>query len=109
MPPMSFFVEKNYTVEYRSHCVEWLNPEGNLEICNDGEDCTEPWCYVIADVYCDPSIIYIIRSFADTEYAGSLKFSMIITTMNDNDNDNNNITDYTDNHANDDEISIEIE
>lgn len=58
-------------------------------------------------MYCDPSIIYNTHSFADSEYAGSLKFSMIITTMNDN--DNNIITDYTDNDANDDEISIKIE
>ena len=83
MPPMSFFVEKNYTVEYGSYCGELLNPERNLEIFNDGEDCTEPWSYVAADVYCDSSILYNSHSFADTEYAGSHKFS-IFDGYNDN-------------------------
>ena len=75
MPPLSFFVEKNYTAEYGSYCGEWLNPEGKPAICNDGKDCTEPWCYVAADADCDPSMTYPTRFFADTEFASSLKFS----------------------------------
>ena len=75
MPPMSFFSDQNYTETYGSWCAEWLNPEGKLGICNDGKDCTEPWCYVAADADCDPSMTYPTRFFADTEYASSLKFS----------------------------------
>ena len=75
MPPMSFFGDQNYTETYGSWCAEWLNPEGELAICNDGKDCTEPWCYVAADADCDPSMTYPTCFFADTEYASSLKFS----------------------------------
>ena len=75
MPPMSFFSDQNYTETYGSWCAEWLNPEGKLGICNDGKDCTEPWCYVAADADCDPSMTYPTRFFADTEFASSLKFS----------------------------------
>ena len=75
MPPVEFYTDKGYDAEYGSSCNEWLNPEGKPAICNDGKDCTEPWCYVAADADCDPSVTYDTRFFADTEYAGTLKFS----------------------------------
>lgn len=75
MPPVNFFTDKDYIEAYGSYCNEWLNPEGAPAICNDGKNCTEPWCYVAADADCDPSITYDTRFFADTEYAGTLKFS----------------------------------
>ena len=98
MPPVEFFTDKDYIIEYGSYCNEWLNPEGKPAICNDGEDCTEPWCYVAADADCDPAITYDTRFFADTEYAGTLKFSndaCVTDDHDDHDHDHSEDSDHS--------------
>ena len=85
MPPLSFFGDQkigdqNFTETYGSWCKKWLNPDGKLGICANGDDCTKGWCYVAADADCDPSQTFTPNhgvgiSFYKTEFASSLKFS----------------------------------
>jgi hypothetical protein len=78
MPPASLFTDAGYPAEYGSSCEAWdLADESCVEGgANFGVDwCTEAWCYVAADNTCDPAA-YDTVFFADTEYAGTLKFAV---------------------------------
>ena len=78
MPPSTLFTDAGYPAEYGSSCQAWdvEDPSCQEGEANYGVDwCTEAWCYVAADNTCDPAA-YDTVFFADTEYAGTLKFAV---------------------------------
>ena len=78
LPPSSFFTEAGYPAEYGSSCSAWdvEDPSCQEGEANYGVDwCTEAWCYVAAENTCDPAA-YDTVFFAETEYAGTLKFAV---------------------------------
>ena len=78
MPPSTLFTDAGYPAEYGSSCSAWdvEDPSCQEGEANYGVDwCTEAWCYVAAENTCDPAA-YDTVFFADTEYAGTLKFAV---------------------------------
>ena len=78
MPPSTLFTDAGYPADYGSSCQAWdvEDPSCQEGEANYGVDwCTEAWCYVAADNTCDPAA-YDTVFFADTEYAGTLKFAV---------------------------------
>ena len=78
MPPSSLFTDKGYPADYGTSCQAWdvEDPSCQEGEANYGVDwCTESWCYVAAENTCDPAA-YDTVFFADTEYAGTLKFAV---------------------------------
>ena len=78
MPPATLFTDAGYPADYGSSCQAWdvEDPSCQEGEANYGVDwCTEAWCYVAAENTCDPAA-YDTVFFADTEYAGTLKFAV---------------------------------
>ena len=78
MPPSTLFTDAGYPAEYGASCSAWdvEDPSCQEGEANYGVDwCTEAWCYVAAENTCDPAA-YDTVFFADTEYAGTLKFAV---------------------------------
>lgn len=78
MPPSSLFTDAGYVEEYGASCGAWdlKDPSCKEGEANYGQDwCTKKWCYVSADNTCDPAA-YDTVFFADTDYAGTLKFAV---------------------------------
>ena len=78
LPPSTLFTDAGYPADYGSSCQAWdvEDPSCQEGQANYGVDwCTEAWCYVAADNTCDPAA-YDTVFFADTEYAGTLKFAV---------------------------------
>ena len=78
MPPSSLFTDKGYPADYGTKCSDWDKEDPTCQDgkANWGKDwCTEAWCYVAAENDCDPAA-YDTVFFADTEYAGTLKFAV---------------------------------
>ena len=78
MPPSSLFTEAGYPADYGSSCQAWdlEDPSCQEGEANYGVDwCTEAWCYVATENTCEPAA-YDTVFFADTEYAGTLKFAV---------------------------------
>ena len=78
MPPSSLFTDKGMPAEYGASCSDWDKEDPSCQEgqANYGLDwCTEDWCYVAADNDCMPAA-YDTVFFADTEYAGTLKFAV---------------------------------
>ena len=71
-------IRGTYPADYGTKCSDWDKEDPT---CQDGEAnwgkdwCTEAWCYVAAENDCDPAA-YDTVFFADTEYAGTLKFAV---------------------------------
>ena len=78
MPPAATFTDQGYPADYGTTCQAWdvEDPSCQEGEANYGVDwCTEAWCYVSATNTCDPAA-YDTVFFADTEYAGTLKFAV---------------------------------
>merc|ERR1712086_1008631 len=78
MPPSSMFTDKGYPEGYGASCSEWDKDDASCQEgqANYGLDwCTEKWGYVAAENTCDPAA-YDTVFFADTVYAGTLKFAV---------------------------------
>ena len=81
LPPQSFFVEKGFTELYGSSCSAW---DKSYDYCLEGganfgeEWCTKDWCYVSSKCESGKSTL----TFADTEYADTLKWSMDTCSAN---------------------------
>ena len=78
MPPASLFTDAGYPADYGTMCSAWdlEDPSCQEGEANFGVDwCTEAWCYVAAENDCDPAA-YDTVFFADSDYAGTLKFSV---------------------------------
>ena len=78
MPPSELFTDAGYPEGYGASCEAW---DAEDPTCQEGEAnygldwCTEKWCYVSSENTCDPAA-YDTVFFADTEYAGTLKFAV---------------------------------
>ena len=75
LPPSTLFTDRGYPEDYGTKCFEWDLEDPS---CQEGGDnygvdwCTGQWCYVGADC----ATAYDTVFFADTEYAGTLKFDV---------------------------------
>ena len=75
LPEGTWFTDNGFDAGYGSFCSTW---DAELEYCLEGgeyfgEDwCTAPWCYVGAD--CITALDTVV--FDETEYAGTLKWSL---------------------------------
>ena len=78
LAPSELFTDAGYPEGYGASCGAW---DAEDPTCQEGEAnygldwCTEKWCYVAAENTCDPAA-YDTVFFADTEYAGTLKFAV---------------------------------
>ena len=78
LAPESLFTDAGYPEGYGASCSAWdaADPSCQEGEANYGKDwCTEKWCYVSATNTCDPAA-YDTVFFADTAYAGTLKFAV---------------------------------
>ena len=84
MPPSSLFTDKGMPEDYGTKCSPWdvEDPSCQEGEANFGVDwCTEDWCYVSSK--CEKA--YDTVFFADTDYAGTLKFSVETCKAKDSD------------------------